>query len=124
MFLKYFGRAATAVKFFWIEDVWVTGYLAQHLNINFLDMDQYWTIHSGKLLLYKSLQNPDIYHEDFVSGPMDKDLDLSMAIHRRARWCHVYKCYNNIYQEHPPHNISEMVNFNMIKTHVSQPLPI
>ena len=120
MFLKYFDRAATSVKFFWIDDVWVTGYLAQHLNIQHLDMVKYWTMNKGKLLLYKSIQNPDIYNEDFVSGPMDRDLGLSMAIHRRAKWCYVNKCYNNVYQEHPPHRISEMVNFNMIKTHKSE----
>ena len=33
---------------------------------------------------------------------------------------YVNKCYNNVYQEHPPHRISEMVNFNMIKTHKSE----
>ena len=98
----------------------MTGYLAQHLNIHHLDMIKYWTMQRGQLLLYKSIQNPDIYNEDFVSGPMDRDLGLSMAIHRRARWCYVNKCYNNVYQEHPPHRISEMVNFNMIKTHKSE----
>ena len=27
------ARAAQVVKFFWIDDVWITGYIAQHLNI-------------------------------------------------------------------------------------------
>ena len=108
-------RAATAVKFFWIDDVWVTGFLARHLAIQHLDIIKYWTMQRGRLLLYKSIQNPDIYHEDFVSGPMDRDAGLSLALHRRARWCHLNRCYNNIYQQHKPHRITELLNLNMIK---------
>ena len=111
------ARAAQIVKFFWIDDVWVTGYLASHLHIHHLDMMKYWTMQKGQLLLYKSIQNPDIYQEDFVSGPMDRDAGLSLALHRRATWCYVNKCYNNIYQQHKPHRITELANLNMIKKH-------
>ena len=111
--LKYFHRAATTVKFYWLEEVWVTGYLAEYLNIPHIDMTKYYIFHKGELMLDKSMQNLDIYNEDFVSGPMERDLglSLSMALHIRARWC-----YNNVYQEH---RFSEMVKFSMIKTHVS-----
>lgn len=27
------AKAAQIVKFFWIDDVWITGYIAKHLNI-------------------------------------------------------------------------------------------
>ena len=27
------AAAAQVVKFFWIDDVWITGYIAQHLHI-------------------------------------------------------------------------------------------
>ena len=111
------ARAATSVKFFWIDDVWVTGYIASFLNIHHLDITKYWTMKKGQLLLYKSIQNPDIYHEDFVSGPMERDSGLSLALHRRSRWCYLNKCYNNVYQLHKPHRISELANFNMIKKH-------
>ena len=43
-------------------------------------------------LLYKSIQNPTIHHEDFLSGSMDRE-ELSLALHRRAT------CYNNIYRD-------------------------
>ena len=112
-------EAATRVKFFWIDDVWVCGYLAEHLNIRHLDMIKYWTPRPYQLLLYKSVQNPDIYHEDFVSGPMNREHDLSLALHRKATWCYLNKCYNNVYREHKPHRISELVNFNIIKTYFS-----
>ena len=109
------AEAATNLKFFWIDDAWVTGYIAGDLNITHLDMMKYWTMNKGQLLLYKSIQNPTIYHEDFVSGPMDRDEELSLALHRRATWCYKYKCYNNIYREHSPVQISQQVNNNVIK---------
>ena len=95
----------------------MTGYLARDLKIHHLDLIKYWTMQKGQLLLYKSIQNPDIYHEDFVAGPMDRDPGLSQALHRRARWCHLHQCYNNVYHQHKPHRISELTNFNMIKQH-------
>eukprot|EP00092_Neocalanus_flemingeri_P033683 GFUD01036616.1.p1 GENE.GFUD01036616.1~~GFUD01036616.1.p1 ORF type:complete len:397 (+),score=103.23 GFUD01036616.1:92-1282(+) len=109
------AKAAQTNRFFWIDDVWVTGYLAKALKIQHQDMMQFWTMKAGALLLYKSIQNPLIYHNDFISGPMDRDLSLSMALHRRARWCYQNKCYNNIYYQHNPLKIGEMVNSQMIK---------
>ena len=103
-------EAATRVKFFWIDDVWVTGYIARHL-----DMIKYWTMNKGHLLLYKSIQNPSIYHPDYLSGPMDRDAALSLALHRRAAWCFVNKCYNNVYREHAPIQISQLVNSKVVK---------
>lgn len=109
------AEAAQTNRFFWIDDVWVTGYLAKALKIQHQDMMQFWTMKAGPLLLYKSIQNPMIYHNDFISGPMDRDHGLSMALHRRARWCYLNKCFNNIYYQHPPVKIGEMVNSQMIK---------
>ena len=91
-------EAATRLKFFWIDDAWVTGYIAGDLNITHLDMMKYCTMNKSQLL-YKSLQRPTIYHEDFVSGPMDRDEELSLALHRRATWCYNFNCYNNIYRD-------------------------
>ena len=82
-------EAATRLKFLWIDDAWVTGYIAGDLNITHLDMMKYWTMNKGQLLLYKSIQNPTIYHEDFQSGTMDLE-EVSLALHRRATWCYLY----------------------------------
>ena len=92
-------EAATRLKFFWIDDAWVTGYIAEDLNITHLDMMKYCTMNKSQLL-YKSIQNPTIYHEDFLSGPMDRDEEVSLALHRRATWCYNFNCYNNIYRDH------------------------
>ena len=111
-------EAATRLKFFWIDDAWVTGYIARDLNITHLDIRQFWTESKAQLLLHKSIQNPTIYHEDFLSGPMDREEELSLALHRRATWCYNYNCFNNIYREEredSPVQTNQMVNFNAIK---------
>ena len=90
-------EVAIRLKFSWIDDVWVTGYIAGDLKITHLDMMK-CTMNESQLL-YKSIQNPTIYHEDFLSGPMDRDEELSLAMHRRATWCYLYNCYNNIYRD-------------------------
>ena len=107
-------EAATRLKFLWIDDAWVTGYIAGDLNITHLDMMKYCTMNKSQLL-YKSIQNPTIYHEDFLSGPMDRDEEVSLALHRRATWCYLYNCYNNIYREELTDQSSQLLNFNVIK---------
>ena len=107
-------EAATRLRFFWIDDVWVTGYIARDLNITHIDMMKYWTMNKGQLLLYKSIQNPTIYHEDFLSGPMDRDEEVSLALHRRATWCYNFNCFNNIYWEQLTDQSSLLLNFNVI----------
>ena len=121
------SEAAQVVRFFWIDDVWVSGFIAQHLKIqhqvlrhkqdirvklifscdwsiflfgflllannknilnifvNFQDCIQYWTMRAEQLLLHKAVQNPDNYCPDYISGPMNRDRSLTMALHRRAR---------------------------------------
>ena len=37
-------EAATRLKFFWIDDAWVTGYIAEDLKITHLDMMKYCTM--------------------------------------------------------------------------------
>ena len=92
------------MTFFWIDDVWVTGYLAQHLGIEHQDCIQHWTMKRDQLLLHKvdisaldistyistiylhqALQHPDNYLPDYISGPMDRDRALNMALHTRAK---------------------------------------
>ena len=91
------AEAATTSEFFWIDDVWVTGYLAKKLEIKHQDLIQFWTMTAAELLMTKTVQNPQTYHMDYISGPMNRDYDLSMALHKKARWCYQNKCYNNIY---------------------------
>ena len=90
----------------------MTGYIAGDLKITHLDVMKYWTMNKSQLL-YKSIQNPTIYHEDFVSGPMDRVEEVSLALHRRATWCYNFNCYNNIYRDQAddpnPNNVHKTV---------------
>ena len=79
------------------------------------DLIQFWTMKADQLLLHKSIQNPIDYVPDFLSGPMNRDKGLNMALQRRARWCYLNKCNNNIYHEHIPTKISELTFSNIIK---------
>ena len=49
------------------------------------DVNQYWTMTSKQLLLHKAVQSPHDYFPDYISGPMDRDRSLTMALQRRAR---------------------------------------
>ena len=46
------------------DDVWVTGYLAQHLSIQHLDIMQLWTQERDKLLIHKVNMGNSIYKID------------------------------------------------------------
>ena len=50
------------------------------------DVIQYWTMTSKQLLLHKAVQSPNDYFPDYISGPMDRDRSLTMALQRRARY--------------------------------------
>ena len=93
------------MKYFWIDDIWVTGFLAAKGGIKHLDMVRYWTTYMEQLLMMKSLQNPSLFHHDFVSGPLFRDYRIAMALEQRARWCYIHQCKNNIYD--PAHDISD-----------------
>ena len=88
------AAVAQRTRFFWIDDVWVTGYLARELGIQQQDI---WVTRRAEagVLVYKSIQNPFLYHREFTSDPMDWNNSLSMALYRRARWCYLNKCLNH-----------------------------
>ena len=65
---KAIAEAAQEVKFFWIDDVWVTGYIAEHLGIEHQELIHLWTMRAEQLLLYKAIQNPQHYCPDYISG--------------------------------------------------------
>ena len=50
---EQFHSYVVKVTFFWIDDVWVTGYLAKHLGIKHQDCIKYWTMKRDQLLLHK-----------------------------------------------------------------------
>ena len=46
---------------------------------------KYWTMETEQLLLHKMLQHPATFLHDYISGPMDRDRDVNMALHTRAK---------------------------------------
>jgi hypothetical protein len=68
---KLAGKAKMS-NYFWIDDVWVTGFLAREIGITHLDLAKHWTMHTSALLLAKSIQSPELYHSDYLAGPMSR----------------------------------------------------
>ncbi|XP_023330624.1 beta-1,3-galactosyltransferase 1 isoform X3 [Eurytemora carolleeae] len=92
-----FVVAAQSAKFFWIDDVWVTGYLVKALGFRHIDMIEFFKVEMEKVLLMKSVQDPKIYHKDYLAAPMKRNFELSYTLNLKARWCYLNKCLNNIY---------------------------
>ena len=87
------------MRYFWIDDIWVTGYLAAKVGIKHLNMVRFWTTSMEQMLMMKSIQNPSIFHHDFISGPLFRDYRIAIAMEQRAAWCYAHQCNNNIYNE-------------------------
>ena len=90
------AEAARVVRFLWLEDVWLTGYIAQYLHIEHLVGDssfpssvtksmlqpcgQFWTQHEDELFIQKGLQNPSVYFKDFIrEGINSKHVDITIT---------------------------------------------
>ncbi|XP_023330623.1 beta-1,3-galactosyltransferase 1 isoform X2 [Eurytemora carolleeae] len=103
------GRLADVAgkaKFLWIDDAWVTGYLVKELKFKHLDMMRFFNMGMEKGLLFKSIQNPEIYHKDFLAVPSSRNFEIAYTLNAHARWCYVNKCFNNIYS--PQANLSSI----------------
>ena len=83
-------------KFFWIDDAWVTGYLADKLNIEHIGME-YFTLEPNTFLFQKIIQSPYKQHADYICGPMLRNFELSTALSEKSRWCHKHDCLNDIF---------------------------
>ena len=91
------AEVAKTTKFFWIDDAWVTGYLADILGIEHQDMMKYFTANAEALLLQKTLQSPETHNKDYISGPMMRNKELSYTLTEKAKWCFEHNCLNDIY---------------------------
>ena len=56
-----------SAKYFWIDDVYVTGYLRAMLNITLVDTSKYQMFDPAKLLERKAMLTPDLYLEDYIN---------------------------------------------------------
>jgi len=95
---KKLAEVAQTTKFFWIDDAWVTGILAKKLGIEHVRLNEYFVMLNEKILLSKSIQNPEIYNKDFLATYNAQNYELTYTLHQHAEWCYRNKCNNNIYQ--------------------------
>ena len=56
---KLLVAAAATKKFFWIDDVFVTGYVAKSIGIRHVDIGMMTTYDTAQFLLHKSLQSSE-----------------------------------------------------------------
>ena len=49
------------------------------------------------MLAIKLAQDTDIYKYDLLSGPTKRERQNTQLLERKARWCWIHKCFNNIY---------------------------
>jgi len=90
-------EAAKVNKFMWLEDIWITGILAEKVNISHNSIMNLVSLRRPGMLFVKSVQNPVTYHQDFLAGPTEKDRSMAKTLFRHAKWCYEVKCKNNIY---------------------------
>lgn len=111
------NRAKTR-KFFWIDDVFVTGFLREDLNITFVDTNKYQMLDAGTMLKRKAVLKPNLYLEDYINtlvGRGEHQLKMFTALDHHARWCYLQKCRTNIYNEdYQPEEWEQMVA-NIVK---------
>ena len=59
----------------WIDDAWVTGILAEKLAIEHIDLIEFFVMEMERIILSKSVQNPEIYHKDYLAAPNARNID-------------------------------------------------
>jgi hypothetical protein len=81
--------ASKTVRYFWIDDTYVTGLLAQVVGISHQDIHQYFTLHPE----YLECCIQDKSHLcDYIVGPSGGDPALLLHFQRHAASCQEQKC--------------------------------
>jgi len=86
--------ASKITHFVWIDDAWVTGYLAQTANITHTHLNRHFTLSAKMFALFKSMQSPDGYLWDYLSGPNWRSKPLSRVLTDHSRHCWETQCKN------------------------------
>jgi len=101
-------EAAKAAKYFFIDDVFVTGFLREELNITLVDSKDYQTLDANQLLRTKAVQSPHTFVKDKINGLLNRGPDhlrICTQLEAYARWCYKNRCKNNLY--YPEYQPSE-----------------
>ena len=91
-------QAATGAKYFWIDDVWVTGILRQSISLELTNIPLTITTSSYHLQISKAMQSQLSWHWDFLAGPAPFEEAASLQLAERARLCFLEKCLSNVYR--------------------------
>ncbi|KAK8743508.1 hypothetical protein OTU49_001114 [Cherax quadricarinatus] len=83
--------------YFWIDDVHVTGTLAEKVGVKREGLNRFYTLHVDHLHCCVELPNNADYFCDFLVGPSEGDPDVLGKV-----WDHARSCYINPCQRRPP----------------------
>lgn len=86
---KTLVEASKTVRYFWIDDTYVTGLLAQVVGISHQDIHQYFTLHPEYL---ECCIQDEIHLCDYIVGPSGGDHVLLLNFQRHAVSCQERKC--------------------------------
>ena len=93
---KTLVEASKSVKYFWIDDTYVTGLLAHTASIIHLDIHQYFTLHSEFL---ECCIRDSEYLCDYIVGPSNGDTTLMIHFQNHAANCHEHKCIQRPFEK-------------------------
>ncbi|XP_022192974.2 beta-1,3-galactosyltransferase 5 [Nilaparvata lugens] len=87
-FAKCLIKQSTTEKYFWIDDVYVSGILAQKCNVKFVDIREFFTLHPE---YYECCIRKNISC-NYVAGPNGGDNGLIVKYEKHIRNCSEQKC--------------------------------
>lgn len=85
-------KESVKLPYFWIDDVHVTGTLAERAHIKREGLNGLFTVHSDHLHCCLELPGSADYYCDYLAGPSGGDLDLLARVLRHARSCYIDPC--------------------------------
>ena len=83
-------------------------------------MNEYVSRNPERLKFVKNIQSPVVYNKDLLAGPTRRDFERGSLLERRARWCWINKCYNNVYFESATLSDSDQLISNMLSNAVPE----
>ncbi|XP_042864831.1 beta-1,3-galactosyltransferase 5-like [Penaeus japonicus] len=95
---------SSKVPYFWIDDVHVTGTLAERSGVKREGLNRFYTLHVDHLYCCIELPDHAEYLCDFLAGPSEGDTNVMTKVLGHARFCYVNTCY----RRPPEHSVSKM----------------
>lgn len=87
------------VSYFWIDDVYVTGVLAEGAKVKREGLNSLYTIHSEHMRCCIELPKHTEYYCDYYVGPSGGDTGLMERVLSHARSCFVQPCAKRSFEE-------------------------